>query len=117
MTSQAVDRGITPDATISRMVKAMCAYHGLKVEDIAGSLGMTKSTLYRRHAEGGWYAREVAAIAHYFGCAVGDIYGGTVVLTDTSVTVSNPGPAPRGPGGKNPRRVSDYGLMFHASAA
>ena len=69
--------GIT-DATITATLRALASSRAESVESVGAAIGMTKRTVYRRTAEGGWTAAEVAAIARHFGVREQSLYDGEV---------------------------------------
>lgn len=75
--------GVAVDATITRSVKALLAWHQLPQNGsaLAGPLDTSEDTIARRLKRGGWEAGEVFALAVFFGVPVGDLYIGHVDLT------------------------------------
>ena len=66
----------TTDATISRTIRALVAYHGLQPQVMWEALGVARGTYYDRLANGGWSAEEVARAADILSVPVADLYQG-----------------------------------------
>jgi len=77
----------TPDEIISASVNALLGHHRMKVPHLAERIdGLKKSTLYNRLSlERSWEAREVAAIAEFFGLDVGQLYSGNFRAIDSVI--------------------------------
>lgn len=54
-------------SSLSRTVRMLIAYHNLDVPSVAGSVGMTPDTFYRRLKTGAWMLTEMVRLAAYFG--------------------------------------------------
>lgn len=65
-----------PDRVITATVSALAASIGLTMTQLAADINMTRSTLQRRKAEGGWTAAEVSRAALRLGVTVSDLYTG-----------------------------------------
>lgn len=69
----------TPDETISRAVWALLGYHRMVPNDLVTRIdGLKSSTLYRRLNGATWEAREVKAIAEFFGLPIGQFFTGHI---------------------------------------
>lgn len=84
--------------TLGRVVRALMAWHGVTVGDLAQTVHMAKSTLERRFGSGGWTAREVAALSWAFTAPIAVLYSGEIDLGATrwkGPERSGPAPLPR----------------------
>lgn len=52
---------------VSRTVRMLIAFHDVDVPSVAGAIGMTPDTFYRRLKTGAWGLSETARLATYFG--------------------------------------------------
>ena len=75
---------------VRRSTWALMAARDVKVEDVAASTGIPRSTLYRRlrskTIDQAFRAHEVAAIADYFGVPVEALYSGLGGLVGVTAT-------------------------------
>lgn len=99
----------SPDAQISRSVRALKAWHGCSVEDIAAALDRSKATAERRLAFGGYKFDEVLRLADYFGVTVEALSSGQLNLPASRLSSDygcNRGFALSGEGGRSPVGVA-----------
>ena len=73
------------DATVTRCVKALLAWHEKTARDLEGAISLPKSTAYRRFERGGWELGEVRALAYYFGVSVDQLTEGRVILAESTI--------------------------------
>lgn len=65
------------DAVISATVAALISGRHLRREDVAASVGMSKTTMYNKlNGTAPWKAAEVSDLARYFGVTIQALYDG-----------------------------------------
>lgn len=79
-----------PDATISRTVKALRSALDVDARTLAAHLGIGRASLYSRlNGAAPWQAAEVASLAKFFGCDVGDFFTGRINVETIRTTRRN----------------------------
>ena len=110
---------IAVDATITRMVRALLAWHEMphNGSSLASVLDTSEDTVARRFKSGGWTASEVATLAGFFGVTVGDLYSGQADLATSRINEEVRLSRQQESAGQEPHSGSDMDLFLDAVEA
>lgn len=80
MTESVAAPAVDVDRNISRVLKLLMTYREQSLNELLLAVGMNKSTMIRRRAQGGWSAEEVGRLAVHFDVPVSAFYEGADAL-------------------------------------